>query len=71
MKIECKNENKYQKLKIEKIQLPIYTIINEKELNNKTKNINIEFNKNISEIGNNFKTIYNVNNKKRLFLCCI
>ena len=71
LKIECKNENKYQKLKIEKIQLPIYTIINEKELNNKTKNINIEFNKNISEIGNNFKTIYNVNNKKKLFLCCI
>ena len=71
MKIECKNENKYQKLKIEKIQLPIYTIINEKELNNKTKNINIEFNKNISEIGNNFKTIYNVNNKKKVLLCCM
>ena len=73
LNIESQNKNKYQKLKIEKIQLPIYTFINEKELHKKTKNNKkIEFNKNItSEIGNNFKTIYNVNNKKKLLLCCM
>ena len=62
----------YKKLKIQKIDMPNYWIIkDEKNLNGEYK-LNSKFIKdNTTETENNFKTIYNVNNKKKSYLCCI
>ena len=71
-----KNSNSNENLIIERIKMPNYIAIKKKENDNQlikeSKNPNSNIIKdNTNETGNNFKSIYKVNNKKNHFLCCI
>lgn len=73
IQLEIKSHlNNYKELKIERINMPVYWDIKENStLNNKSNNLNPKFIKdNTIETENNFKTKYNVKNKKKYFLCC-